>query len=367
MFGNVFNGKKVLITGNTGFKGSWLSVWLLTLGAEVIGVSNDIPTKPSLFQALGLDKKIKYIQADVRDLTSIVNIVASEKPHFLFHLAAQPIVAQSYANPIATFTTNVIGTTAVLEALRVSNHECYAVFITTDKCYENLGELYSYKENDRLGGKDPYSASKASSELAINAWFHSYFKLPSSNVKITVARSGNVIGGGDWGYARLVPDCVRAWSLEQSVEIRNPQAIRPWQHVLEPLSGYLRCAQVLASQPSALSGEAFNFGPAPESSYTVLQLIEALHKHWEFTNVANRINLNQSASFQESNFLLLNSQKALELLQWKPLLSFEEAVRYTAIWYSEYYKGSTNMYAITEAQLEEYKQLTSQQKMNWAS
>jgi len=367
MFNNVFNGKKVLVTGNTGFKGSWMCAWLTSLGAEVVGVSNRIPTEPSMFEALGLDKKIKYIEADIRNLNLMIEIVATEKPDVLFHMAAQPIVADSYANPVDTFTTNVIGTTSLLEALRLSNHECYAVFITSDKCYENVEWTWGYRENDRLGGKDPYSASKAGSEIAIYSWFHSYFNQPNSKVKITSVRAGNVIGGGDWAPARIVPDCIRAWSENQPVEIRRPQATRPWQHVLEPISGYLRCAQELMSRPQELTGESFNFGPAADQSYTVLELLQEIAKNWDFPTNDEHFKVNTEGGFHEAGLLKLNCDKALHTLKWKPVLRFEEAARFTAEWYHKFYYNPDGLYQFTIDQIAEYAESAKNQQIAWAN
>jgi CDP-glucose 4,6-dehydratase len=276
IFNDCYQGKKVLITGNTGFKGSWLSVWLYQLGAEVYGISNGIPTTPfSLFEDLLLDDKINYIAADIRDADKMKILFNEIKPDFVFHLAAQPIVLSSYNDPVETMTTNVMGTVNILEALRFLNHNCSAVIITSDKCYDNVEWLWGYKETDALGGKDPYSASKGASELMVKTYACSYFMKPQSQIRIISVRAGNVIGGGDWAENRIVPDCIRAWLKNIPVEIRSPQSTRPWQHVLEPLSGYLQAGMRL-SEDILMNGEAFNFGPNSDQNKTVKELISGL-------------------------------------------------------------------------------------------
>ena len=259
MFKNVFKNKKVLITGHTGFKGSWLSAWLLNLGAEVIGISKDIPTNPSMFVLLNLKDKIKKdYRADIRNLDIIEEIFLNEKPDFVFHLAAQPIVSVSYKDPIETITSNVMGTTNILEILRKAEHECTAIIITSDKAYDNIEQVWGYRENDALGGKDIYSGSKGAAELIIKSYCNSFFK-EIKTIRIGVARAGNVIGGGDWAKDRIVVDSMMAWSKNKAVNIRSPKSTRPWQHVLEPLSGYLNLAMALSLDDS-LNHECFNFG-----------------------------------------------------------------------------------------------------------
>jgi CDP-glucose 4,6-dehydratase len=229
----IFKGKKVLITGNTGFKGSWLSIWLHKLGAEVHCVSVDVPTEPSNFKELNLESRINHTFLDIREFSAISNLISAVKPDFIFHLAAQSIVSTSYKDPIRTIETNILGTSHVLESLRLSNHECVAVIITSDKCYDNVEWVWGYKETDRLGGKDIYSGSKGGAELVYKSYYHSFFRNENSNIKLAAARAGNVIGGGDWAQDRIVPDCIRSWSKGDAVTIRNQYATRPWQHVLE--------------------------------------------------------------------------------------------------------------------------------------
>lgn len=367
MFNNIFKNKKVIVTGNTGFKGSWLSVWLLQLGAKITGISKDIPTEPSLFQSLQLQKKMDHHFADICDAPEILKIFRSVEPDFVFHLAAQPIVSLSYKHPVDTFQSNVIGTINILETLRVLNNTCKAVMITSDKSYENVEWVWGYREHDALGGKDPYSASKAAAELAIRTYFHSYFSAPESKVKLVVARAGNVIGGGDWAMSRIVPDCIRAWSVEQAVKIRNPNSTRPWQHVLEPLSGYLRAAQVLEEGKQQINGEPFNFGPNSEQNHSVLELLQAIGEHWNFSNTASHFEIEEKKDFHEAGLLKLNCDKALHFLQWKPVLDFKQTALLTGSWYNEFHHAKeTDMYDYTVNQIQEYAKQGKQKGILWA-
>jgi CDP-glucose 4,6-dehydratase len=356
-----YRGKRVLVTGHTGFKGSWLTAWLLKLGAEVIGVSNDIPTQPAMFEVLSLDRHIKDVRADIRDLVTIRDILHSERPDFVFHLAAQPLVARSYADPVETISTNVVGTMNVLEALRTFSWPCTAVLITSDKCYDNVEWPWGYRETDQLGGKDIYSGSKGAAELVIKAYVHSFFQ--GHAVRLGVARAGNVIGGGDWARDRIVTDCVRAWTAGQHVEIRSPKATRPWQHVLEPLSGYLAFAQALAER-SELHGEAFNFGPRAEQNRTVVELLRDLAKVWGKTDSESAYKVVGSIPFHEASLLKLNCDKALLYLHWEPNLAYEEMIRLVGSWYSAFY-GGADMYSLTLEQIGEYEQKGSQRDRVW--
>lgn len=366
IYNNIYEGKKVLVTGHTGFKGSWLSAWLIHLNAQVFGVSKDIPTEPALFSASHLEKSMKHIKADIRDLSAMRSIIAETQPDFIFHLAAQPIVKTSYDDPVDTMTTNVIGTANILESMRTEClSSCLAVMITSDKCYDNVEWIWGYREHDHLGGKDPYSASKGAAELMIKTYFHSYFKNPESKVKLCAVRAGNVIGGGDWAASRIVPDCVRAWSNGEAVEIRSPNATRPWQHVLEPLSGYLRAGQKLAENPD-LNGEAFNFGPNADQNHTVLELLQAIGTHWDFKPDAEKYRIFQQNKFHEAGLLKLNCDKALALLQWKPTLNFEQTASFTAQWYNNYYNSSNfDAKAFTQTQIDSYVAIASNLKHSW--
>jgi len=364
MFNNIYLGKKVFVTGHTGFKGSWLTAWLLELGAEVIGYSKDIPTQPSLFEVLGLESRIRHIQGDIRDLMMIKQAVKEVEPDFFFHLAAQAIVSVSFADPCETITSNAIGTMNVLEALRELDTNCAAVFITSDKCYENLEWIWGYRETDGLGGKDIYSGSKGAAELLIKSYLHSFFTPLNSPVKLGIGRAGNVIGGGDWAKDRIVADIYRSWSEGKVVEIRSPTATRPWQHVLEPLSGYLSLGMMLMQYPK-LHGEAFNFGPRAEQNRTVLGLLEDLSDHWGFKQAEDAYCITDNIPFNEAGLLKLNCDKALSDLQWEPTLNYNETASYIADWYMSYYKGAADMPYLTRKQLEGYEIIATQRNRAW--
>jgi CDP-glucose 4,6-dehydratase len=367
MFNNCFNEKKVLITGNTGFKGSWLSVWMLHLGAQVTGISKDIPTSPSLFEELKLSLKLDHRFADVCDIESVKKIFDEVKPDFVFHLAAQPIVSISYQEPMETFRTNVIGTGNVLEAIRGLSHPCQAVIITSDKCYDNVEWIWGYRENDTLGGKDPYSASKGAAELIIKSYYYSYFDKTDSNIRLVSARAGNVIGGGDWAINRIIPDCVRAWSENREVKIRNPISTRPWQHVLEPLSGYMRLAQILHEDKTKISGQAFNLGPHASQNYTVLEVLKELSTHWKFGDLANHFLIESNSAFHEAGLLKLNCDKAHSLLGWTSAMGFSDTLRFTGEWYNNFYNNKTiSIFDFSVSQIKEYQKLAYENKLSWA-
>ena len=356
-FNSAFKGQKVLITGHTGFKGSWLSAFLSQLGAKVIGLSDRVPTNPAHYNLLK-DNLDSDLRIDVNDAETINSIINDIQPDFVFHLAAQPIVLESYANPINTFNTNVIGTANVLDALRRTNHKCIAVMITSDKCYDNVEWTYGYRETDRLGGKDPYSGSKGAAELVIRSYVESYFKKPGSKVHVGIGRAGNVIGGGDWAPYRIIPDCVQAWSKNEKPEIRSPFATRPWQHVLEPLSGYISLAIALFKN-NKLNGEAFNFGPPAHQNHTVKELVDEIVTHWKGAGWLNKSKENSTPP--EAGLLKLNCDKALHLLSWQSTLNFKETAKWTADWYRTYYeKGSELTLEITNKQIKEYMDLAKQ-------
>jgi CDP-glucose 4,6-dehydratase len=364
MFSNVYKNKKVLVTGNTGFKGSWLTAWLIKLGANVVGISKDIPTEPSIFEELKLESKIKHYQEDIRDLSKMIEIISNEKPEFLFHLAAQPIVSTSYSDPIETISSNVIGTTNILEALKVSNHKCIAIIITSDKAYENVEQVWGYKEDDKMGGKDIYSGSKSAAELIIKSYYHSYFKNENCNVKLAIGRAGNVIGGGDWAKDRIVVDCMLSWSEGKAVEIRAPRATRPWQHVLEPLSGYLSLGAELFVNDS-LHGEAFNFGPRSEQNHTVEELLIDLSKYWDFKDVDDAYEVTGNIPFHEAGLLKLNCDKALFFLKWQANLEYKDTIRFTSEWYYDFYKSKKNMLDKTIEQIYEYEKMAIKKGLKW--
>lgn len=366
MFDNVYHGKKVLLTGHTGFKGSWLSTWLLKLGADVVGASKDIPTNPSMFKILNLSDKIKHIVLDISKFENVKKIILDEKPDFVFHLAAQAIVSISYKNPLETISSNVIGTTNILEALRISNHECTAIFITSDKAYDNVEQIQGYKENDQMGGKDIYSGSKGSAELIIKSYYHSFFKLKNSKIRLAVARAGNVIGGGDWAKDRVVVDAVSAWSKNKIVNIRSPNSTRPWQHVLEPLSGYLNLGMKLHYN-NDLNGEGFNFGPLNEHNITVTHLLTEMSKYWGFNNVNDALIIKDDKSFHEATLLKLNCEKSLNLLEWQSALDYKDTIRLTSKWYHAYYKNSDNMELVSIKQISEYENIATLKQLQWTA
>jgi CDP-glucose 4,6-dehydratase len=364
MFNNIYKNKKVLVTGHTGFKGSWLISWLVKLGANVVGVSKDIPTVPSMFKVLGLKDLIVSYQVDIRDLDKMTEIVFTEKPDFLFHLAAQPIVSASYDYPVETISSNVVGTANIMESLRLSNHVCTAIIITSDKAYDNVEQIWGYKEDDKMGGKDIYSGSKGAAELIIKSYYHSFFTSKDSNVRLAIGRAGNVIGGGDWARDRIVVDCMKAWSVDKAVEIRSPDATRPWQHVLEPLSGYLNLGQKLFENYS-LHGEGFNFGPKAEQNHTVVQLLEDLSKYWNFNNMDNVFNITDNIPFHEAGLLKLNCDKALYYLNWQSNLSYHDNIRFTSEWYYDFYINKIDMHNKTLDQIYEYESIAKGKRLAW--
>ncbi len=363
-FGDVYRGRRVLVTGHTGFKGSWLTTWLLKLGAEVIGISKNVPTQPSLFEELRLIEKIKHVQEDIRNLDTIRKLIDETRPEFVFHLAAQAIVSTSYSDPVETMTTNVVGTMNILETLRTLDRPCLAVLITSDKCYDNVEWPWGYRETDRLGGKDIYSGSKGAAELVIKSYHHSFFQ-KDHPVRLAIARAGNVIGGGDWARDRLVADCIRAWNEGKTVEIRSPKATRPWQHVLEPLSGYLTLGQGL-SQRGQLHGEAFNFGPRAEQNRSVVELLSDLSRNWGFAESDQAYRITADIPFHEAGLLKLNCDKALFDLRWEPNLNYDETIRLVGDWYSSFYRQQqTDMYALTLKQIAAYEHTGAERKRVW--
>ena len=331
-----YRGKKVFVTGHTGFKGSWLSQWLLNLGAEVTGYSKDIPTNPSLFEKLSLAKNLNDIRADIRDQSKLEQALAAAKPDIVFHLAAQPLVRASYDNPLETFEENTFGTARVLEAVRRHGKIPALVVITTDKVYENAGEGHAFREADPLGGHDPYSASKAAAEIIFSSYARSFFA--KGGTRLCSVRAGNVIGGGDWAVDRLVPDCVRAWGSGKPVLVRNPSYTRPWEHVLEPLGGYLLMGHRLLNQPEGVHGESFNFGPPHDGDRKTLELVEAMAKRWPGAKV--EIQAPKDTGKKEASALMLNCEKAKKVAGWKPSLSFVETVSWTIDWYAQDSSGA---------------------------
>lgn len=343
-----WNGKNVLITGHTGFKGTWLSLWLQSLGANCVGFSLEPPTKPNLFDSVQLRKSMMSIIGDIRDFELVQRVLKKYQPEIIIHMAAQPLVNFSYQEPLMTYSTNIIGTANLLEAARFTDSIKTIVNVTSDKCYQNQELDRGYHEDDRLGGYDPYSSSKACSELVTQAYSYSYLK--NKEINIATARAGNVIGGGDWGQNRLVPDVVKACIKQENIFLRYPNALRPWQHVLEPLYGYLTLAKQLFESPPSFI-QAWNFGPNEEQDRTVSWLTDALIKHWE-----SRIKWIQNMSEHpyETSLLRLNSTKAKQFLGWKSQWPIETAIIKTIEWYKNYLKEK-NMQEITLAQIDEFQ------------
>ena len=362
MFQCKYKNKRVLITGHTGFKGAWLTAWLLKLGANVAGYSIDLPTQPALFEILGLKNKIEHYTADVCDLEQLKRVFDKFKPEIVFHLAAQSLVAKSYKDPHQTFSTNAIGTLNVMECIRTSKDIKAAVMITSDKAYRNVEWDYGYRETDAVGGEDPYSGSKGCAELICYSYFNSFFNNLSTPMLAT-ARAGNVIGGGDWAENRIVPDCMRAWADNKAVEIRSPYATRPWQHVLEPLSGYLWLGAQLLSGNKKTKNQSFNFGPDSNSENSVVDLIAALAIHWPYAEKE----IKQSTYGAEATLLKLCCDKALRQLAWQPTLSFKQTVALTAKWYEQFYRHhDVDMYQFTLEQIDQYIELAVQKECVWS-
>lgn len=364
-FDNRFAGRKVLVTGHTGFKGSWLTAWLLRLGAEVCGFSNGLPSEPCLFDLGHMSREIRHEVGDIRDTARLSSIIQSFRPDYVFHLAAQAIVSLSYKDPLDTISTNVMGTGSVLQALRDVDWPCVATIITSDKCYENVEWPWGYRETDRLGGKDVYSASKGAAELIFHAYLHSFFREPKA-VRLATTRAGNVIGGGDWAADRIVADCIRSWTNGGVVEIRSPAATRPWQHVLEPLSGYLALAASM-SHDADLHGESFNFGPRAEQNHTVVRLLQDLAVVWGFNDPTKSFAVVGNIPFHEAGLLKLSCDKALLRLKWEPNLSYEECVEMTGGWYRDVLKGKRDALQVTTEQIGRYESLAADRRRIWCA
>lgn len=366
MFYNSYKNANVLVTGHTGFKGSWLSIWLKELGANVIGYSLDPPSVPNNFEASVIHNKLNHNYGDIRNIESLQYVFKNFQPEFVFHLAAQSLVRLSFDEPKSTFDINVGGTTNVLEAAKSFPSVKVIINITSDKCYENKEWIWGYRENDPLGGFDPYSASKGCAELVFKAYLKSFFSQSSPEKAMIGAasvRAGNVFGGGDWGKDRLLPDCVRALCCGKPVGIRNPNSIRPWQHVLEPLSGYLWLGALLRQEPARYSG-AWNLGPEDDSQITTIKLVERFIHFWGEGSW-------QDCSIQnaphEANLLKLNCDKAHADLQWRAVLNLDEGLRMAADWYKKYYSfgSKEDMYPICVEQIRQYSDLAVLKALPW--
>jgi CDP-glucose 4,6-dehydratase len=343
--------KRVLVTGHTGFKGSWLSLWLSELDAAVTGLSLPPESGSSLFEQLELDQRLDHRIGDIRDPDMLLALVAETQPEVVLHLAAQPLVRRSYLEPLATWATNVMGTIHLMEALRPLQQPCAAVLITTDKVYRNNEWLYGYRENDPLGGHDPYSSSKAAAEIAIASWRSSFCGSSphqTSHLRLASARAGNVIGGGDWASDRIVPDAMRALSRGEPVGVRNPAATRPWQHVLEPLGGYLRLAEALTA--SAEHASAFNFGPQLEANRSVRELVEHALRYWP----GQWQDQSDPNAPHEASLLNLVIDKAHHQLGWAPRWDFSTTVQRTVNWYRRVQEGQASAFECCRDDLAAY-------------
>jgi CDP-glucose 4,6-dehydratase len=348
-----YGGKRVFLTGHTGFKGSWLLKWLHMLGADVKGYALAPDPVHSLYKQFDGDSFCKSVIANLREATRVRDEILSFRPDFVFHLGAQSLVRVSYDGPLETFATNVMGTAHVLDALRVLDNPCTAVLITTDKVYENRESMHPYTETEPLGGKDPYSASKAACELVISSYRHSFFntdKIKAHRKAIASARSGNVIGGGDWALDRIIPDLVRAFRKGETLNIRNPDSIRPWQHVLEPLGGYLLLGASLAIDPERFSG-AWNFGPRNEDTLSVRELVAVAKKYWEGS--VDYPDLEDQP--HEASLLRLDSTKAVDQLRWTPLYTSNESIELTIQWYRAVLQKNESAATWVESQIIDYE------------
>lgn len=343
--------KRVLITGHTGFKGSWLTIWLAKLGAKVIGFSNSIPTDPSMYELSGIRSDIISVIGDVRDLPALQNTLSEYKPEIIFHLAAQSLVKNSYNDPVETYSTNVMGTVNLFDSARQSDDVSVIVNVTSDKCYENRETLRGYVETDVLGGHDPYSNSKACSELVTSSFRNSFFKNGSSKKNLASVRAGNIIGGGDWSENRLIPDIIKSLYHDLPLVIRNPTGVRPWQHVLDPLHGYLILAEKLWDGEAKFS-EAWNFGPDLDSLKPVSWIVEKISDYLD-----NPIKWKKSEqTFHETGVLSLDCTKAKSELNWNPKLSLTDSIKWTVDWYREFYDKS-DMRKVTEQQIADFTSL----------
>lgn len=353
IFNNFYRGKRVLITGHTGFKGSWISIWLHELGAEVIGVAQDPFTERDNYVLSGIGNKIKAdIRTDIRNGKQMKEIFQKYQPEIVFHLAAQPLVRLSYDIPVETYETNVMGTINVMEAIRGTDSVKVGIMITTDKCYENKEQIWGYRENEPMGGYDPYSSSKGAAEIAIASWRRSFFNPADYGIKHHVSlasvRAGNVIGGGDWALDRIIPDCIKALEAGKPIDIRSPKAIRPWQHVLEPLSGYMLLAQKMWDEPTKYC-EGWNFGPRAESITSVWDVAKKLIKNYG-EGILNDVS--SSPALHEANLLMLDISKVKFKLGWEPRMNIDQCITMVAEWYKKY--KTENVYTLCIEQINKY-------------
>jgi CDP-glucose 4,6-dehydratase len=365
MFNGFYAGKRVLVTGHTGFKGAWLSLWLKQLDARVWGLSLPPPTHPNLYEIIRPVAFEGETECDIRDTGALAQALNRAQPEAVFHLAAQPIVRRSYTEPLETLQTNALGTANLLEAVRQTKRKCTILVITSDKCYENREWEFAYRENDPLGGHDVYSMSKAVAELITQSWRRSFFTPDSNLGPVATVRAGNVIGGGDYAQDRIVPDCVRALTAKEAILVRNPGAIRPWQHVLECLSGYLWLGARLDQQPgNSRLASAFNFGPEPSARQPVRRLVEEVLRVWpgKWTDGST------PTAVHEANLLSLSIEKAGALLGWYPAWGFAEAVQKTMSWYYQRHVAKhQDMLKFSQEQIEDYVTAARGKQLTWAA
>jgi len=354
-----FAGKSVFLTGHTGFKGSWLSIWLHQMGAKVSGYALAPESNPSNFQVSGVQKLLaRHYEADLRDMPALRQAIVESQPDVIFHLGAQALVRPSYQTPRETFETNVMGTCNVLECVRERARPCTVIIVTSDKCYENREQLWGYRECDAMGGHDPYSASKGTAELVVASYRRSFFPAAKSaehQIKVASARAGNVIGGGDWARDRIVPDIVQSITAGKPIAVRSPRSVRPWQHVLEPLSGYLTLAARLLNDDNPALCDGWNFGPNVEGNACVKDLVETFLETWGSGTWEDKSDPNQ---LHEAHLLRLSIEKAVMQLGWRPVWAFRETIRQTAAWYRKFYEGSRG--AMHEACLADIARFTEQ-------
>lgn len=354
IFNKFYQGKRVLVTGHTGFKGSWLAIWLHELGAEVIGVAKDPFTEHDNYVLSGIGDKIKAdLRADIRDIEKMKEIFSEYQPEIVFHLAAQPLVRLSYDIPVETYETNVMGTINIMEAIRCTDSVKVGVMITTDKCYENKEQIWGYRENEPMGGYDPYSSSKGAAEIAISSWRRSFFNpkdYDKHGKSIASVRAGNVIGGGDWALDRIIPDCIKALESGKAIEIRSPKAIRPWQHVLEPLSGYMLLASKMWAEPTNYC-EGWNFGPHAESITPVWEVARQVIENYGCGELRD---LSDPNALHEAKLLMLDISKAKFQLGWEPRMNIIQCISLTVDWYKHY--KNEDVYKLCVKQIANYIQ-----------
>lgn len=364
LLAEAYAGKRVLVTGHTGFKGSWMCVWLEAMGAEVFGLSLDPPTEPSMFALARVESLVDHRIGDIRDAALVHDRIAEVRPDAVFHMAAQPIVRESYRTPVETLATNVMGTAHVLDAVRRLGRPCAVVIVTSDKCYDNREWVWGYRETDPMGGHDPYSMSKGAAELVTQSWRRSFFAAPDSPVRVASARAGNVVGGGDWAADRILTDCIAALAADAPIRVRNPLATRPWQHVLEPVGGYLWLGRQLLQPDGQRYAEGWNFGPQSDSVRPVRDLVELVIAAWGSGSWEAPEDPGQ---VKEALSLALDIDKARHQLAWRPSWSIETCVERTVEWYRAWHRGDNDLLALTRSQVAAYASDAAARGLRWAA